>query len=310
MKKFTAVKDVENVEELILSALDAKRNPLQNNQLGAGKTIGLVFMNPSLRTRLSTEKAAQNLGLNVLVIDVSKDGWKLELEDGPVMDGDTQEHLKDAIKVLDMYCDLLAVRCFPGLENAKEDYAEPILNAFIQNFNGPVISLESATRHPLQSLADLITIKEKSIDKPKVVVSWAPHPKKLPQAVVNSFLEWVVETNAEVVLAHPKGYELSDEFVSGVVVNHNQDEALAGADFVYCKNWSSFSNYGETPEVQEDWTITDEKMKLTNNGQFMHCLPIRRNVVATDNVIDNSLVYQQAGNRVWAAQAVLKTLLQ
>ncbi|MEX2335914.1 MAG: N-acetylornithine carbamoyltransferase [Fulvivirga sp.] len=309
MKQFLSVSDPEDPGSLVKKALAIKNNPFRN-QIGKNKTLGLIFFNPSLRTRMSTQKAAFNLGMNVMVMNVDKDGWKIEFEDGAVMNGDSQEHIKDAARVMSQYVDILGVRTFPFLQDREEDYKESIITQFVQHSEVPVVSLESATRHPLQSLADLITIEELGIKRPKVVLSWAPHPRILPQAVSNSFLEWIKTTNAEVTLACPKGYELADEFINGIKVNNNQQDAFKDADVIYAKNWSSYKHYGQSLEVADDWTITTEKMDLTNRGRFMHCLPIRRNVVAADEVIDNSIVYQQAKNREYAAQVVLQEILE
>lgn len=309
MKNFTSVSDVRHPQELVQQVLDIKNNPTQSD-LGAGKTLALIFFNPSLRTRLSTQKAGSNLGMNVIVMNINADSWNIEFEDGAVMNGSTQEHIKDAVQVISGYCDIMGVRTFAGLQDPEEDYEEKVLNNFLKYSSVPVISLESATRHPLQSLTDMATIAASGIRKPKVVLSWAPHPKKLPQAVANSFLEWIVETGADVTLAHPEGYELSEQFSQGIPVANSQEEALEDADFVYAKNWSSFSHYGQMPGVTENWTISSDKMALTNNAKFLHCLPIRRNVVATDEVIDHSLVYEQAKNREYAAQAVIQNILE
>lgn len=309
MNHFTSIEDVDHPQKLVQQVIELKDNPLFSER-GKQKTVGLIFFNPSLRTRLSTQKAALNLGMDVIVLNINKDSWKVEFEDGTVMDGDTQEHIKDTVKVISSYCDILGVRSFATLKDQREDYEERVLNNFLNYSSVPVISLESATLHPLQSLTDMATIAASGIPKPKVVLSWAPHPKALPQAVANSFLQWSPAIDADVVLAHPKGYELSDTFAGGISVTHNQEEAFADADFIYAKNWSSYTAYGETPAVDGDWTITAGKMELTNRAQFMHCLPIRRNVVAADSVIDRSLVYQQAKNREYAAQAVLHNLLE
>lgn len=309
MKHFTSADDVEDAPSLVEEALLLKADPHQS-KIGTNKTLGLIFFNPSLRTRLSTQKAGFNLGMNVIVMNIGKDGWNIEFEDGAVMNGGTQEHIKDGVAVISEYVDILGVRSFPELKDQDQDYSEHVLNKFREYSSVPVISLESATLHPLQSLADLVTIKEHLIQKPKVVLSWVPHPKALPQAVANSFLQWIQYTDANVTIACPKGYELAPQFAKDIPVIHNQSEAFSNADFVYAKNWSSYQHYGEVLDVQEDWTITGEKMQLTNNGKFMHCLPIRRNVVATDEVIDNSIVYQQAKNRECAAQAVLKKILE
>ena len=309
MKNFTTVRDVESPLDLIQQTIGLKNNPASSN-VGAGKTLALIFFNPSLRTRLSTQKAALNLGMNVIVMNIREDSWNIEFEDGSVMNGSTQEHIKDAVRVISGYCDMMGVRTFAGLKNAREDYRERVLNNFLKYSSVPVISLESATLHPLQSLTDMAMIAQPGIKKPKVVLSWAPHPKALPQAVANSFLEWVTVTNADVTLAHPEGYELADQFTKGIPVSHDQSEAFENADFIYTKNWSSYAQYGHTPAVRQNWTITQEKMNLTNNGSFMHCLPIRRNVVATDAVIDDSLVFEQAKTREFAAQAVIQHLLE
>ncbi|SMO56542.1 N-acetylornithine carbamoyltransferase [Fodinibius sediminis] len=309
MKHFTSITDVEHPDALIQQVVNLKEQP-QFSNIGKHKTLGLVFFNPSLRTRLSTQKAAQNLGMDVIVLNINKDSWKVEFEDGTVMNGATQEHIKDAVKVISSYCDIMGVRSFATLEDREEDYKERVLTNFVQYSSVPVISLESATLHPLQSLTDMATITASAIQRPKVVLSWAPHPKALPQAVSNSFLQWSPAIDAEVVCACPEGYELSDAFTGGITTMHNQEEAFADADFIYAKNWSSYDSYGATPAVEKDWTITVEKMALTNDARFMHCLPIRRNVVASDPVIDHSLVYQQAKNREYAAQAVLQNLLE
>lgn len=309
MKKFTSVEDVACVPTLIDKVLDLKRSP-SASVIGKGKTLGLIFMNPSLRTRMSTQKAALNLGLNTMIMNLDSAGWNIETEEGAVMNGSSQEHIKDAVRVMSSYCDVLGVRSFAQLESQDIDYQEPILKAFIEYASVPVINLESSIRHPLQSLADVVTIKECNIVRPKIAVTWAPHPGRLPQAVTNSFLEWIRHTDAEVTLAHPEGYELAEMFSAGIRTTNVQEEALHQADFVYAKNWSSFSSYGQTPDVTSNWTIDQSKMDMTNNGRFMHCLPIRRNVIATDEVIDTSMVYEQAANREYAAQAVLKSILE
>lgn len=309
MKQFTRVSDVEDVYALIEEAIRLKANPFQS-EIGNRKTLAMIFLNPSLRTRMSTQKAAGNLGMETIVMNMDRDGWKLEFENGSIMDGDTAEHIKDAANVISQYCDILAFRSFAGLKDRQEDYGEEILNQLLEHATVPVISMESATRHPLQSLADLVTIAETDIKNPKVAVTWAPHPKPLPQAVVNSLLEWIKETDAEVTLTHPEGYELSEEFTKNIDVTYDQQEALKNADFIYAKSWASYSYYGKHPDVTGNWMITAEKMNLSNNGRFMHCLPIRRNVVADDSVIDQSIVYEQALNRVCACQAVLKKILE
>ncbi|GAB3341193.1 acetylornithine carbamoyltransferase [Marivirga atlantica] len=312
MKKFTAYKDVSQAEDLVALAKELKQHPFQHQEFGKNKTLGLVFLNPSLRTRLSTQKAAFNLGMNVMVLNLDKDSWSLELEDGTVMNQNSQEHIKDAAAVISQYCDIVGIRTFPDLKDREADYSEQLLQKFIKYAQVPIVSLESATRHPLQSLADLLTIEEhKAKAKPKVVLSWAPHPKALPQAVANSFIEWIKESDVELVVCNPEGMDLAPEFIKDVTVLHNQEEALKEADFVYAKNWSSYENYGEILAGHENWRITADKMQLTNKAKFMHCLPVRRNVVVTDEVLDSeqSLIYQQAENRTYAAQAVLLKLL-
>ena len=311
MKQFTSVEDINcPVKNLVNAGLELKKNPF-SSKIGKNKTLGMIFFNPSLRTRMSTQKAAYNLGMDVLSMNVSDDGWKIELEDGTVMDGGSQEHIKDAVKVMSQYVDLLGVRTFAGLKNREEDYSEKVLNNFIQHSDVPVISLESATLHPLQSLADMMTIEERAIEAPKVVVTWAPHPKALPQAVTNSFLQWASHSDLDVTLVCPEGYEPAKQFLDGVAVVNNQEQALEGADIVYTKNWSSYKNYGQILSTSKSWMIDSNKMRMTNNGKFMHCLPVRRNVVVEDEVIDNgSLVYQQAKNREYAAQIVLKKILE
>ncbi len=273
----------------------------------------LLFFNSSLRTRLSTQKAAMNLGMNTMVLNVSEDGWQLESELGVVMDSDKPEHLLEAIPVIGQYCDVIGVRAFARFQSREDDYSEKILNQFVEYAGVPVVSMEAATRHPLQSFADLITIEEfKKKDRPKVVLTWAPHPKALPQAVANSFVEWMRETDYELVVTHPKGYELAPEFMGDVKVEYDQKKAFDGADFIYAKNWASYTNYGQVLSKDFGWTVNEEKMALTNSAKFMHCLPVRRNVVVTDGVIDspNSIVVQQAANREVTAQAVLKMILE
>lgn len=313
MKKFTSVSDVENVQEIIKKALQIKENPLSENGKGKGKTIGLVFLNSSLRTRLSSQIAAQNLGLNVLMLNAAQEAWNLEFADGAVMNGDTVEHIKDAIEVLNQYCDIIAVRCFAGMKSKEDDINESILSQFVLHAKVPVVSLESATRHPLQSLADCITIAEnwKEERKPKVVLTWAPHIKPIAQAVGNSFAEWMQEMDVDFVIANPKGYDLDKNFTKNIKVVHDQDEALIDADFIYVKNWSSFDEYAAMPEVKENWMLTNEKLAQTNQGKVMHCLPVRRNVELSDEVMDgeNSIIYQQAKNRIFSAQAVFSEIL-
>ena len=316
MKNFLSVKSVVNIDELVKCALDFKRNPLTKQTLGNGKRIGLLFLNPSMRTRLSTQIAAQNLGMEAIVFNASQDGWSLEFEDGATMNGTTAEHIKDAAPILGNYFDILGVRTFPSLKNREEDYAEKCINQFVKYANIPVISLESATVHPLQSLTDIITISEhlpvKNKTKPKVVLTWAPHVKPLPQCVANSFAEWVnAWDHAEFVIVQPEGYELDERFTKGATITNNQAQALNEADFVYVKNWSSYNDYGKIISVENDWMLTIQKLEITNNAKIMHCLPVRRNVELSDEVLDsaNSIVTEQAANRVWAAQAVLSNIL-
>ncbi|WP_042721714.1 N-acetylornithine carbamoyltransferase [Flavobacterium sp. B17] len=313
MKKFTSVNDVKDLQEIIKKALQIKENPLSETGKGKGKTIGLVFLNSSLRTRLSSQIAAQNLGLNVLTLNAAQEAWNLEFADGAVMNGDTVEHIKDAIEVLNQYCDIIAVRCFAGMKSKEDDVNESILSQFEQHAKVPVISLESATRHPLQSLADCVTITENWHEerKPKVVLTWAPHIKPIAHAVGNSFAEWMQEMDVDFVITNPEGYDLDKKFTKDVKIIHNQEEALKDADFIYVKNWSSFDDYATMPEVKENWMLTNEKLANTNQGKVMHCLPVRRNVELSDEVMDgeNSIIYQQAKNRIFSAQAVFSEIL-
>jgi N-succinyl-L-ornithine transcarbamylase len=312
MKHFTSVNDIENPTALVKEAIALKNNEKQS-EIGKNKTIGLLFFNSSLRTRMSTQKAAQNLGMEVMILNVNNDGWALEFEEGAVMNGKTVEHIKDAAAVMGLYCDILAIRCFPNLENKEEDYADKIISQFIQYAKVPVVSLESATRHPLQSLADMITIQEhKTKEKPKVVLTWAPHIKPIPQVVANSFAEWTLASGYDLTITHPEGYGLSEEFTKGATIEFDQEKALQDADFVYVKNWSSYTDYGKVLPVEEDWMLTNEKLKITNSAKVMHCLPVRRNVELSDEVLDseNSLILQQAENRLYAAQTVLKKILE
>lgn len=317
MKKFFSVADVTNLKEIVAEALAQKANPNALEELGKHKTLGLVFLNPSLRTRLSTQKAAMNLGMNVMVMNMDKDGWALETRDGVVMNGTTVEHIREAAAVMGEYCDILGLRSFPSLKDKEADYSEDLFNKFIKYCAVPVVSLESATRHPLQSLTDLITITEyKKKDKPKVVLAWAPHVKALPQAVPNSFAEWMCKAQEEGMLdftiAQPEGYELNEDFTPGAYITHDLEEALAGADYIYVKNWSSYKDYGKVLPFPEGWMLDNEKLKDTNDAKVMHCLPVRRDLELSSEILDgpNSLVIHEAGNRLWAAQAVLKQLLQ
>ncbi|MFN0255036.1 Rossmann-fold NAD(P)-binding domain-containing protein [Pedobacter ureilyticus] len=323
MKLFSSVHDVTDIKQLVSSALALKASPYAHIDLGKNKTLGLVFMNPSLRTRLSTQKAALNLGMNVMVMNMDKEGWALETQDGVIMNGTTVEHIREAAAVMGEYCDILGLRSFPKLQNRDEDYNEEFFNKFVKFCGVPVVSLESATRHPLQSLADLVTIHETwdpyRIDakaKPKVVLAWAPHIKPLPQAVPNSFAEWMSRAQAEGMLdftiAQPEGFELEESFTSGAKISHNLDEAIADADYVYVKNWSSYKEYGKLLDFPEGWMMDNEKLKLTNNAKVMHCLPVRRDLELASEILDgpNSLVIHEAGNRLWSAQAVLKAMLE
>jgi N-succinyl-L-ornithine transcarbamylase len=312
MKQFTSVNDITDLDTILQEALELKAQP-HAQQPGRNKTLGLLFMNPSFRTRLSTQRAAQNLGMNTIVLNINQEGWKLELEDGTVMDGDTVEHIREAAAIMGVYCDIVGIRCFPGLKNHEEDYAETVLQRFIAYCKCPVVSLESATLHPLQSFADLLTIREhwNKPGKPKVVLTWAPHIKALPQAVPNSFAEWMCRADVDFTIAHPEGYALSDRFTAGAHIVNDQEAALRDADFIYVKNWSSYELYGTMPEVEADWLLTPEKMKQTANGKIMHCLPVRRNVELTDELLDgpDTLILQQAENRIYAAQAILNRML-
>ena len=315
MKKFTCVEDIGYLKEALREALEVKRDRYAYKHLGENKTLLMIFFNSSLRTRLSTQKAAMNLGMNVMVLDVNQGAWKLETERGVVMDGDKAEHLLEAIPVMGSYCDIIGVRSFAGLKDRNEDYEERVIEQFIKYSGRPVFSMEAATRHPLQSFADMITIEEhKRTARPKVVLTWAPHPKALPQAVANSFAEWVLKSDYELVITHPKGYELDEEFTRGAVIEYDQRKAFEGADFIYAKNWSAYSgeNYGKVLSVDKDWTVDTEKMALTNNAYFMHCLPVRRNMIVTDEVIESpaSLVIPEAANREISAQVVLKRMLE
>ena len=317
MKKFIEVSDVTDIQALINKGLAYKQHPLLDKTLGANKRVGLLFLNPSLRTRLSTQLAAQNLGMDAIVFNVDKEGWALEFAEGAIMNGTTVEHVKDAAPILGQYFDILCIRTFPGLQNRDEDYAEKIINQFIKYAGVPVVSLESATLHPLQSLTDILTIQESIqstglVKKPKVVLTWAPHVKALPQCVANSFAQWATAANfADVVVTHPAGYELSEKYTKGATITHDQAAALEGADFVYVKNWSAYEDYGKVFCTDPAWMLTDKSLSHSNNAKVMHCLPVRRNVELSDEILDSpcSLVTKQAGNRVWAAQSVLSTIL-
>lgn len=313
MKNFISVNDITSLDEAVKTAYEVKRNPFGFQHLGKNKTMVLVFFNSSLRTRLSTQKAAMNMGMNTMVMNVNEDSWQLESELGVIMDGDKPEHLLEAIPVIGRYCDVIGVRAFARFEDREVDYSERILNQFVDYAGIPVVSMEGATRHPLQSYADLVTIEEhRTKQRPKVVLTWAPHPRALPQAVANSFVEWMSKTDYDLVVTHPEGYELSPSFMGSVKVEYDQKKAFEGADFIYAKNWSSYMQYGEVLSKNRSWMVDEEKMALTNNGKFMHCLPVRRNVVVSDGVLDGSgsIVVDQAANREVTAQAVLKMILE
>lgn len=312
MKNFVSIKDVEHPSVLIQLAREFKANPFSQSLQGKHKTIGLIFMNPSLRTRLSTQKAAMNLGMQVMVMNIDKEGWALEMEDGAIMNGTTVEHIKDAAAVMGQYCDIIGLRSFPGLVDKTADTSEYILNKFMQYAKAPVISLESATLHPLQSLADMITIQEQSKkENPKIVLTWAPHIKAIPHAVGNSFAEWAGSMSNNFHIVHPEGMDLDTKFIANAKVSNNQAEALADADFIYVKNWSSFENYGKPYLHAVDWMLTEKKLSNALSAKVMHCLPVRRNVELSDEILDSSrsLVLEQANNRVWAAQAVISSIL-
>ena len=315
MKKFTCVEDIGDLKAAVAEALEIKRDRFAYSELGRNRTLLMIFFNSSLRTRLSTQKAAMNLGMNVMVLDVNQGAWKLETERGVVMDGDKAEHLLEAIPVMASYCDLIGVRSFAQLKDKAEDYEERVIEQFIRYSGRPVFSMEAATRHPLQSFADLITIEEhKTKERPKIVMTWAPHPKALPQAVPNSFAEWINATDYEFVITHPEGYELDPQFVGRAKVEYDQRKAFEGADFIYAKNWSAYAdpNYGKVISTDRDWTVDAEKMALTNKAYFMHCLPVRRNMIVTDEVIESerSLVIPEAANREISAEVVIKRLLE
>ncbi|NDV77385.1 N-acetylornithine carbamoyltransferase [Dysgonomonas sp. 511] len=315
MKTYTNVKDLGDLQTAVKEALEIKKNRYAYKHLGENKTLLMVFFNSSLRTRLSTQKAGMNLGMNTMVLDINQGAWKLETERGVIMDGDKSEHILEAIPVMGSYCDIIGVRAFAQFENKEDDYQEKILNQFIKYSGKPVFSMEAATGHPLQAFADLITIEEyKKTARPKVVMTWAPHPKALPQAVPNSFADFMNEADVDFVITHPEGYELDPKFVRGARVEYNQDKALEGADFVYAKNWAAYAdpNYGKILSKDMSWTVTTQKMALTNNAYFMHCLPVRRNMIVSDDVIESpqSIVIPEAANREISAQTVLKRMLE
>lgn len=315
MRHFTNVKDLGNLKEAVQEALEIKKNRYAYKHLGENKTLMMVFFNSSLRTRLSTQKAGMNLGMNTMVLDINQGAWKLETERGVVMDGDKPEHILEAIPVMGSYCDVIGVRAFAKFESKAFDYEETILNQFIRYSGRPVFSMEAATGHPLQSFADLITIEEfKDKPRPKVVLTWAPHPNALPQAVPNSFADFMNEADVDFVITHPEGYELPSQFVRNARVEYNQQKAFEGADFVYAKNWAAYQdpNYGKILSKDRDWTVSDRQMAVTNDARFMHCLPVRRNMIVTDEVIEGprSIVIPEAANREISAQTVLKRILE
>ena len=317
MKNFISAADVPDIDSLVTRALAYKNDPLKDKSLGANKRVGMLFLNPSMRTRLSTQIAAQNLGAEPIVFNVDKEGWALEFEEEAIMSGNTVEHVKDAAPIMGNYFDILCIRTFPSLKNKEDDYSELYIKQFIKYSGIPVVSLESATLHPLQSLTDVITIteslKEQKKTQPKIVLTWAPHVKALPQCVANSFSQWVnAWGKADFVITHPEDYELDTQFTRGATITHDQDAALKDADFVYVKNWSTYTDYGKIYNNDPEWMLTNEKMQLTNNARVMHCLPVRRNVELSDEILDgpSSIVTQEASNRVWAAQAVLAEILR
>jgi N-succinyl-L-ornithine transcarbamylase len=315
MRNFVSVQDVQDINALVKKALEYKAEPMKDKMLGKNKRIGCLFLNPSMRTRLSTQIAAQNLGMEAIIFNVGSEGWALEFEDEAIMSGNTVEHVKDAAPIMGKYFDIIAIRTFPSLKNREDDYSELYIKQFIRYSGIPVVSLESATLHPLQSLTDVITISEtyNKKQRPKIVLTWAPHVKPLPQCVANSFAQWInAWGDSEFIITHPEDYELDTQFTNGATIMTNQDEALTRADFVYVKNWSTFNDYGRIYCNDPAWMLTNEKLKRTNNAKVMHCLPVRRNVELSDEVLDspNSIVTLEASNRVCAAQAVLSEILR
>lgn len=321
MRNFISVHDVTDIDKLVQSALAYKANPFKDKGLGSNKRVGLLFLNPSMRTRLSTQVAAQNLGAEPIVFNVDKEGWALEFEEEAIMSGNTVEHVKDAAPIMGKYFDILCIRTFPSLKNKADDYSELYIKQFIKYSGIPVVSLESATLHPLQSLTDVTTITEVMeagrARRPKIVLTWAPHVKALPQCVANSFAQWInawkrAGKDLDFVITHPEDYDLDEQFTKGATIMHNQDEALKDADFVYVKNWSTYADYGKIYCNDPEWMMTHEKLKLTHNAKVMHCLPVRRNVELSDEILDSpsSIVTQEASNRIWAAQAVLAEILK
>ncbi|MDG2432463.1 N-acetylornithine carbamoyltransferase [Flavobacterium sp.] len=310
---YISVQNIDSLSHWVKQALKIKKKPLRNKKLGKNKTLGMLFFNPSLRTRLSTQKAALNLGMNVMVMNFTNEGWILEFEDGAIMNQGASEHIKEAAEVVSQYCDIIAVRAFAGLVDKEKDNAETVLAGFLKYATVPIVNMEGCIGHPLQALADAITMEEyKTPHKPKVVLSWAPHPKALPQAVANSFVEMMQLQDADFVITHPEGYELNPEITKDSVIEYDQNKAFENADFIYAKNWSNYTDYGQITNTDPNWTVTTEKMALTNNAKFMHCLPVRRNVIVSDEVLDsdNAIVIEQANNRTYAAQLVLQKILE
>ena len=310
---YISIENIDSLQKWVKQALKIKKNPLKNKKLGKNKTLGMLFFNPSLRTRLSTQKAALNLGMNVMVMNFTNEGWTLEFGDGAIMNQGASEHIKEAAAVVSQYCDIIAIRAFAGLTDKEKDNAETVLTGFLKYATVPVVNMESATGHPLQSLADAITMEEhKTTHRPKVVLTWAPHPKALPQAVANSFVQMMQLQEADFVITHPEGYELNPEITKDSKIEYDQNKAFENADFIYAKNWSNYNDYGKITNSDPNWTVNADKMALTNNAKFMHCLPVRRNVIVTDEVIDseNSIVIEQANNRTYSAQLVLQKILE
>lgn len=313
MKKYTSVDDIIDLNEMLNLAKKIKAAPLANQVLGKNKILGLLFFNPSLRTRLSTQKAARNLGMDCMVMNLNTEGWTLEFEDGTVMDGSASEHIKEAAKVVSVYCDIIAIRSFPTLKDKEKDEAETVISSFVKYATVPIISLEGATEHPLQALADALTIEEyKKTERPKVVLSWAPHPKALPQSVSNSFVKMMKKMEVDFIITHPEGYELNPEITKGVPIEYNQEKAFINADFIYAKNWSNYNDYGKILNEDPHWTIGKRQMELTNHAKFMHCLPVRRNMIVTDDILDSdaSIVIPEANNRTYSAQTILTRILE
>ncbi len=313
MKNFLSITDVDDLGELIKTAFEIKKNPYKYEHLGKHKNICLLFFNSSLRTRISTQRAAENLGMRTIVFNINEEGWKLETEFGVIMDSDKSEHIKEAAAVIGRYCDIIGIRSFARLVDREFDYNENVISQFVKYSGVPIVSLEAATGHPLQSFADILTIEEyKKVKRPKVVLTWAPNPKATPQAVPNSFLEWSVAAGYDVIVTHPEGYQLDEKYTKGTKIEYNQLKAFEGADFIYAKNWSNYLDYGKVLSVDRNWTVTAEKMKLTNSAKFMHCLPVRRNMIVSDEVIDSrdSVIIDEAENRIYSAQTVLKTILE